>query len=62
MRTHLDQTLAGALFLSVPAMLVPHDHDAHPADSHTSGAQAGHSQEPITTTGGHDHSPSTTAP
>lgn len=54
--------LAGALFLTVPAVLVPHDHDAHPSDSHTSGMQDGHGQEPVAITGGHDHSPSSTAP
>lgn len=50
----------GALFLTVPALSVPHEHDVHGGDSHATGGD--HGAEPVVTIAGHDHSTTGTHP
>lgn len=57
--------LVGALTLSVPAVLTPHDHDRHHSqdhDSHTSDAGVTDSHDQITPTASHDHGPDAPIP
>jgi hypothetical protein len=50
----------GALFLTVPALSVPHEHDAHGGDSHATSGD--HGAAPVVTIAGHGHSTTATHP
>lgn len=50
----------GALFLTVPALSVSHEHDVHGVGSHATGGD--HGAAPVVTIAGHDHSATATHP